>query len=115
MVKHCETLRRTVHVVNLDPAAEHFDYPVLVGKGQKNYIKTCVNRHSQKDQKLVFKLLLNAGQKYCRGAFSIFLTFIKLRFVIKIFALSIFELPFYTGFTVYMGRGFPLPFENGVN
>lgn len=30
MVKHCETLRRTVHVVNLDPAAEHFDYPVLV-------------------------------------------------------------------------------------
>ena len=32
MVKHCENLRRTVHVVNLDPAAEHFDYPVLVGK-----------------------------------------------------------------------------------
>ncbi|KAK3606475.1 hypothetical protein CHS0354_041426 [Potamilus streckersoni] len=30
MVKHCECLRRTVHVVNLDPAAEHFDYPVLV-------------------------------------------------------------------------------------
>lgn len=29
MVKHCEALRRTVHVVNLDPAAEYFDYPVL--------------------------------------------------------------------------------------
>jgi hypothetical protein len=29
IVKHCETLKRTVHVVNLDPAAEHFDYPVL--------------------------------------------------------------------------------------
>jgi len=29
MVKHCEVLHRTVHVVNLDPAAEHFDYPVL--------------------------------------------------------------------------------------
>ncbi|XP_050409535.1 GPN-loop GTPase 3 [Patella vulgata] len=29
IVKHCEVLRRTVHVVNLDPAAEHFDYPVL--------------------------------------------------------------------------------------
>ncbi|XP_045172422.1 GPN-loop GTPase 3-like [Mercenaria mercenaria] len=29
MVRHCENLRRTVHVVNLDPAAEHFDYPVL--------------------------------------------------------------------------------------
>jgi len=32
MVKHCEILKRTVHVVNLDPAAEHFDYPVLAGK-----------------------------------------------------------------------------------
>ncbi|XP_071094451.1 GPN-loop GTPase 3-like [Haliotis cracherodii] len=29
MVKHCEVLGRTVHVVNLDPAAEQFDYPVL--------------------------------------------------------------------------------------
>ena len=29
-------------------------------------------------------------------------TFIKLPFVIKIFVLSIFEWPFYTGFTVYM-------------
>lgn len=29
MVKHAEMLRRTIHVVNLDPAAEHFDYPVL--------------------------------------------------------------------------------------
>ena len=31
---------------------------------------------------------------------AILLTFIKLQFVIKIFALSIFECPFYTGFTV---------------
>ena len=31
---------------------------------------------------------------------AIFLTFIKLPFVIKIFVLSIFEWPFYTGFTV---------------
>ncbi|KAL4223355.1 GPN-loop GTPase 3 [Mactra antiquata] len=30
MVRHCENIRRQVHVVNLDPAAEHFDYPVLV-------------------------------------------------------------------------------------
>ncbi|XP_022341179.1 GPN-loop GTPase 3-like [Crassostrea virginica] len=29
MVKHAEMLKRTIHVVNLDPAAEHFDYPVL--------------------------------------------------------------------------------------
>ena len=32
---------------------------------------------------------------------GILLTFIKLPFVIKIFVLSIFEWPFYTGFTVY--------------
>ena len=33
------------------------------------YNKTCVDGHSQKDQKLVFKTnykSLNAGQKYCR-------------------------------------------------
>ncbi|KAH9525748.1 GPN-loop GTPase 3 [Bulinus truncatus] len=29
IVKHCEVLKRIVHVVNLDPAAEYFDYPVL--------------------------------------------------------------------------------------
>eukprot|EP00745_Piridium_sociabile_P001501 TRINITY_DN109215_c0_g2_i1.p1 TRINITY_DN109215_c0_g2~~TRINITY_DN109215_c0_g2_i1.p1 ORF type:complete len:280 (-),score=88.01 TRINITY_DN109215_c0_g2_i1:47-886(-) len=28
IVKHCEALRRPVQVINLDPAAEHFDYPV---------------------------------------------------------------------------------------
>lgn len=28
--KHCETIGRVVQVVNLDPAAEHFDYPVSV-------------------------------------------------------------------------------------
>ena len=31
-------------------------------------------------------------------------TFIKLPFVIKIFVLSIFECPFYTGFTVFTSR-----------
>ena len=45
----------------------------------------------------------NAGRKYCRmlqGEHSaIFLTFIKLPIVIKIFVLSIFEWPFYTSFT----------------
>ncbi|XP_072254130.1 GPN-loop GTPase 3 [Pyxicephalus adspersus] len=29
MVQHCEALNRSVQVVNLDPAAEHFDYPVM--------------------------------------------------------------------------------------
>ena len=28
MHKHCEAIGRPVHVFNLDPAAEHFDYPV---------------------------------------------------------------------------------------
>lgn len=31
MVQHCETLGRSVQVVNLDPAAEHFEYPVMAG------------------------------------------------------------------------------------
>jgi len=31
MVKHCAVLRRSVHVVNLDPAADQFDYPLLAG------------------------------------------------------------------------------------
>ena len=50
------------------------------------------------------QLSLNAGQKYCRMLplehSAILSTFIKLPFVIKTFVLSIFEWPFYTGFTV---------------
>lgn len=30
LYQHCETLRRPINVINLDPAAEHFDYPVAV-------------------------------------------------------------------------------------
>ncbi|KAG1361252.1 GPN-loop GTPase 3 [Cocos nucifera] len=30
LYQHCETMRRTVHIVNLDPAAESFDYPVAM-------------------------------------------------------------------------------------
>ena len=52
------------------------------------------------------QLSLNAGQKYCRMLqgehSSILLTFIKLPFVIKIFVMSIFEWPFYTGFTLHV-------------
>ena len=70
------------------------------------YSKTCVKLPLSKSQKIGFQdqLLLNAGQKYYRmlqGEHSvILLTFIKLPFVIKIFVLSIFEWPYYTGFTV---------------
>ena len=71
-----------------------------------DYSKTCVKRPLSKRQKIGFQdqLSLNAGKKYCRmlqGEHSaIVSTFIKLPFVIKIFVLSIFDWPFYTGFTV---------------
>ena len=70
------------------------------------YSKTCVKQPLSKRPKIGFQdqLALNAGQKYCRmlqGEHSaILLAFIKLPFVSRIFVLSIFEWPFYTGFTV---------------
>ncbi|KAA8543595.1 hypothetical protein F0562_021659 [Nyssa sinensis] len=30
LYRHCETVHRTLHIVNLDPAAENFDYPVAM-------------------------------------------------------------------------------------
>ena len=59
-----------------------------------------------KRQKIGFdQLFHNAGQKYCRMLqrehSAILSTFNKLPFVIKIFVLSIFECPFYTGFTIH--------------
>ena len=72
----------------------------------ENYSKTCVKRPLSKRPQIGFQdqLSLNAGQKYYRMVqeeqSAILLTFIKLPFVIKIFVLSIFEWPFYTGFTV---------------
>ncbi|XP_072969058.1 uncharacterized protein [Typha angustifolia] len=30
LYQHCEALRRRIHIVNLDPAAENFDYPVAM-------------------------------------------------------------------------------------
>ena len=68
--------------------------------------KTCVKWPLSKRPKTGFQdqLLLNAGQKYCRMLqrehSAILLTFIKLLVVIKTIVLSIFEWPFYTGFTV---------------
>lgn len=32
MVKHGEVVKRSINVVNLDPAAEHFDYPIFAGR-----------------------------------------------------------------------------------
>ena len=70
------------------------------------YSKTCVKQPLSKRLKIGFQyhLSLNAGQKYCRMLplehSAILLAFIKLPFVIKIFVLSMFEWPFYTGSTV---------------
>ena len=73
-----------------------------------HYSKTCVKRPLSKRPKICIQdqLSLNAGQKYCRmlqGEHSAILsTFIKLLCVIKTFVLSIFDLLFYTGFTVLL-------------
>ena len=70
------------------------------------YSKTCVKWSLSKRPKIGFQdqLCLDAGQKYCRMLqrkhSAILSTFIKPPFAIKIFVLSIFEWPFYTGFTV---------------
>ena len=73
-------------------------------------VKPVLSGHSKKMTKIGFqdRLLLNAGQKYCRMLqeehSAILSTFIKLPFAIKIFVWSIFEWPLRTGFTV---RGNP--------
>ena len=70
------------------------------------YSKAGLKRPLKKKTKIVFqdRLLLNAGQKYCRMLsleHSVILsTFIKLPFAIHTFVLSIFEWPLKTGFTV---------------
>ena len=68
------------------------------------YSKICVKQPVSKRPNIGFQD--HAGQKYCRMLqwehSAILSTFIKLLFVIKIFVLSIFEWPFYTGFTVHV-------------
>ena len=72
----------------------------------KSTAKPVLRGHSKRRPKIGFqdRLLLNAGQKYCRmlrGEHSaMFLIFIKLQFAIKTFALSIYKWPLKTGFTV---------------
>ena len=76
-----------------------------------NTVKPVQKRPLSKRPKIGFQYQLshNTGQKYCRmlqGEHSaILLTFIKLPFVIKVFVLSIFEWPFYTGYTVNLSLG----------
>ena len=72
------------------------------------YSKTCLKQPLKRRPKIGFQdqVSLTTGQKYCRMLqrkhFAILSTFVKLPFVIKIFVLSILELPFYTSFTVHV-------------
>ena len=69
----------------------------------KIYSKTCVKWPLSKDQKMFFKthyLLMQVKTIVLQNASAILSTFIKLPIVFKTFVLSIFECPFYTGFTV---------------
>ena len=65
------------------------------------YRKTCLKRPLSKRPKIGFQdqLSLNAIL-FIAECSNALLTFIKIPFVIKIFVLSIFELPLYKGFTV---------------
>ena len=75
-------------------------------KINSSYSKTCVKRPLSKRLKMIFKTdyRLMQVKQYCRmierGHSAILSTCIKLSVVIKIFVLSIFERPFYTGVTV---------------
>ena len=76
--------------------------------------KTCVKRPLSKRPKIGFQdQSLNVGQKHCRilqrEHSAKLSTYIKLPFVIKIFVLSVFEWPFYTGFTVHVAPSLPYP------
>ena len=82
------------------------------------YNKTCLKRPLKKKTKIGFqdRLLLNAGQKYCRmlqGEHSAILsTYI---FVIKISVLSIFKWPLKTGFTVRWSLCGSQYFNHGIS
>ena len=99
----------TVPLVRLEPATPRSQVKHSFTEPPHScllYSKTCLKRPLKRRLKIVIqdRLLLNAGQKYCRtlqGEHSaILLTFIKIPFVINIFVLSIFEWPFKTGFTI---------------
>ena len=93
----------TVHLDQMEPSnhglhnMHRFGCLKMYGKYRlvsKTLVFSC---HSKRQQIILFqdRLLLNAGQMYCRmleGEHSaILLTFLKLQFVIKIFVLSIFS------------------------
>ena len=77
----------------------------ILDQTKRNAVKPALSDHFKGRPKISFqdRLLLNAGQKYCRMLqehSAIQSTSIKLPFVFKTFVLSIFEWPLKTGFTV---------------
>ena len=59
MVQHSESINRSVQVVNLDPAAEHFNYPVMAGE----YSMLVVHVHIDQVWLQRFKCQPNQEQK----------------------------------------------------
>lgn len=45
MQRHCEMMRRTTHVFNLDPAAEHFKYSCSIGSADQSENQTVLIFH----------------------------------------------------------------------
>ena len=56
LYQHCETLGRSIHIVNLDPAAENFDYPVAMD------IRELISLDDVMEE---LGLCLNGGLMYC--------------------------------------------------
>lgn len=56
LYQHCETIRRSINIVNLDPAAENFEYPVAVD------IRELINLEDVMDE---LGLGPNGGLIYC--------------------------------------------------
>ena len=76
--------------------------------------KSCVKRTLSKRPKVVLKInyhLMQAKREHS----AILSTFIKLLFAIKIFVLSIFEWPFYTGLTVFLSLNVVLILANSAD
>ncbi|KAJ1677152.1 hypothetical protein EV182_006763 [Spiromyces aspiralis] len=45
-MQHCESLKRRVHLVNLDPAAENFEYTPAIGVGNSRlYVYVFIYPH----------------------------------------------------------------------
>lgn len=55
MMTHCQTAGRKVHLVNLDPAAEHFEYDPTIGKYACNLSHSSPRKHATKDDNCCYR------------------------------------------------------------